>query len=420
MGKTIAEKIASVRSGRDVAADDIAVVDVGLSYVQDTTGPLAVDVFAGLGVESVHDPDRAIVFIDHSAPSPRKELSNDHIKLRRFAEQTGCVLSEIGNGVCHQVALESYVRPGEVTVGADSHTCTGGALGSLATGMGSTDIAVAMALGKTWLRVPQTIRVELTGSFRTGVYAKDFILHLIGTLGANGATYQSLEFGGPAVVEMPVADRATIANMAVEAGAKCGLFPSDTVTETYLAAQGRPADFTPLDADVDAVYVRTVEMDLASIAPTVSMPHYVDNTRAIGHPDCQDVRVNQVFIGTCTSGRIEDLRVAASILDGRQVAPGVRLLVTPASRKVYLDAVREGILEVIVAAGGSVQTPGCGACLGLHGGILGDGEVCVATSNRNFRGRMGNTEGRIILASPATAAASAVEGKLTDPRGYVS
>jgi len=419
MGKTIAEKILSARSGRDISADEIAVAAVGLSYVQDGTGPLAIDGFAELGFDQLHDPERAIIFIDHSAPSPRKELSNDHIKLRAFAEKTGCILSEVGGGVCHQIALESYVRPGEVTVGADSHTCTGGALGSLATGMGSTDVAVAMALGKTWLRVPQTTRIELAGAFQQGVYAKDFMLHLVGMLGANGATYQSLEFHGSAVDKMPVSDRATIANMAVEAGAKCGLFPSDEITRGYLAEQGRPADFVAVDADIDALYVRSVEIDLSSIDPTVSMPHYVDNTRPIDHSECRDVRVDQVFIGTCTGGRIEDLRVAASILAGRSVASGVRLLVTPGSRKVYMAAIEEGILGTIVAAGGSVQTPGCGACVGVHGGILGDGEVCVATSNRNFRGRMGNTEGSIILASPATAAASAVEGKLADPRGYV-
>jgi len=420
VGKTLAEKILSMRSGRDVSADDIVVADVGLSYVQDGTGPLTVDGFGELGFERVHDPDRTIIFIDHSAPSPRRELSNDHIKLRRFAEKTGCILSEVGAGVCHQIAIERYVRPGEVTVGADSHTCTGGALGSLATGMGSTDVAVAMALGKTWLRVPQTVRVRLAGSLPPGVYAKDVILHLIGVLGANGTTYQSLEFRGPAIGKMPVSDRATIANMAVEAGAKCGLFPSEDVTRVYLTELGRPEDFVPLDADDDAVYVRTVEIDLSTIVPTVSMPHYVDNTRPIDDSECSDLCVDQVFIGTCTNGRLDDLRVAAAILDGRRVAAGVRLLVAPASRKVYLDAVKEGIIEPIVAAGGSVQTPGCGPCVGVHGGILGDGEVCVATSNRNFRGRMGNPEGSIILASPATAAATAVEGRLTDPRDYVS
>jgi len=397
----------------------MAIAEIGLSYVQDTTGPLTVDGFAELGFDSVHDPERAIIFLDHSAPSPRKELSNDHIKLRGFAEKTGCILSKIGNGVCHQVALESYVRPGEITVGADSHTCTGGALGSLATGMGSTDVAVAMALGKTWLRVPETIRIDLTGLFQNGVYAKDLILHLIGSMGADGATYQSLEFHGSAVDAMPVCDRATIANMAVEAGAKCGLFPSDTVTESYLKEQGRPQDFAPVDADPDAVYTSSVAIDVSTLVPTVSLPHYVDNTRPIDHPDCSDVRVDQVFIGTCTSGRIEDLRVAAAVLNGRQISRDVRLLVTPASRKIYMDAIKEGILETIVAAGGSVQTPGCGACLGVHGGILGDDELCIATSNRNFRGRMGNTAGSIILASPATAAASAVEGKLADPRNYL-
>ncbi len=420
MGKTLAEKILSERAGHDVTAGEIVVVDVGLAYVQDGTGPLALDGISELGLESVANPGRSILFIDHSAPSPRKELSNDHIKLRRFAEKTGVILSEVGAGVCHQIALESYVRPGEVTVGADSHTCTGGALCSLATGMGSTDVAVAMALGKTWLRVPETIRVNLSGEFNAGVYAKDFVLHLIGMLGANGATYQSLEFHGPAAASMPIPDRATISNMAVEAGAKYGLFPSDEVTREYLASRGREKDFRAIAADADAVYDKTIDIDLSAIEPTVSMPHYVDNTRAISHDDCKDVKVQQVFIGTCTCGRIEDLRVAAAILNGRKVASHIRLLVTPASKDVFLAAAREGVLETIIEAGGCIQTPGCGACVGVHGGILGDGEICVATSNRNFRGRMGNTEGSIILVSPATAAATAIEGKLADPRRYVS
>ena len=278
MGKTLAEKILSLKSNTDVRAGDIVISPVDLAFVQDTTGPLTVREFLNNGFEKPADPAKTVLFIDHAAPSPNNQLSTDHITLRDFAEKTGCVLSDAGDGVCHQLVAENIAAPGDVIVGADSHTVTAGGIGAFATGMGSSDVAVAMALGKTWFRVPETIRVVCSGKFQKHVYAKDLILHLIGLIGADGATYKALEFAGETVDNMPIADRLTIANMAVEAGAKVGLFPSDETTRNYLKAQGREDKYQPLTADSDAVYERTVNIDVSELEPTVSKPHTVDNT----------------------------------------------------------------------------------------------------------------------------------------------
>jgi 3-isopropylmalate/(R)-2-methylmalate dehydratase large subunit len=296
-------------------------------------------------------------------------------------------------------------------VGGDSHTCTAGAFGAFATGVGSTDVAVAMALGQTWFRVPESFSVELTGRFEKGVFAKDLILHLIGDIGAAGATYQALEFSGD-LEALDLESRLTVSNMAVEAGAKAGLFPADEITLAYLEDRGRSGE--KLGPDPGASYQRSLEYDLGRIEPTVSKPHSVDNT-ALAR-DLSDVKVDQVFIGTCTNGRIGDLQIAADMLAGKKIENGVRLLVGPASRETYLEAERRGLLRIFVEAGGLVLPPGCGPCVGVHQGALGSGEVALATQNRNFKGRMGNPEGFIYLASPATAAATALAGRITDPR----
>lgn len=413
MGQTLAEKILTVRSDTEARAGHIVVARVDLAFVQDTTGPLTVRQFSEAGLP-LHNPERTALFIDHSAPSPAKELSNDHMFLRKFAEETGAKLSDIGEGVCHQLVAESWAKPGDVIVGADSHTVTAGAIGAFATGMGSTDVAIAMALGKTWLRVPETMRIRATGKWPKGVYGKDLILHLIGMVGADGATYKSLEFTGEAIDAMPMSQRLTIANMAVEAGAKVGLFPSDAVTQSYLREQGRGELFVPLAPDPDAVYESTIDIDVSKLEPTVSKPHTVDNT-ALAR-ELKGIKIEQVFIGTCTNGRLEDLALVASMLKGKRHHPRTRLVVAPASQKILLAAIEKGYITTLVEAGATVVPPGCAACLGVHQGVLGNGESCLSTANRNFKGRMGNPDSFIYLASPATAAATALRGEITDPR----
>jgi len=291
----------------------------------------------------------------------------------------------------------------------------GGALGAFATGMGSTDVAVAFGLGKTWLRIPEAIEFNLSGRLQKGVEAKDIILHIIGLITADGATYQSMEFSGNAVEKMPVEDRAAVANMTVEAGAKTGLFPSDTQTKKFLKDEGRVGDFREIKPENPA-YEKTFDIKLDELTPMVSFPHTVDNVRPITHKDCRGVRIQQVFLGSCTNGRLKDLQSAARILKGKQIPPDVRMIVIPASREVYLKALEDGTLKTLLEAGAAVQNPGCGPCLGVHQGVLGDGESCLASSNRNFRGRMGNPQSFVYLASPATCAASALTGELTDPR----
>ncbi len=417
MGKTLAEKILSSKSGAEARAGGLVVARVDLAFVQDSTGPLTLRQLAELGIGILKYPKRTAVFLDHSAPSPAKELSNDHIFLRDFANKNGVFLSDVGEGVCHQRVAESWANPGDVVVGSDSHTVTAGALGAFATGMGSTDIAVAIALGKTWFRVPETIRVLVSGRLEHGVYGKDLILHVIGLIGADGATYKSLEFAGPAIEAMAMPDRLTIANMAVEAGAKVGLFASDEVTRKYLTQQGRSERFVPISPDTDATYERTIEIDGSALEPTVSKPHTVDNVSLAR--ELKGVRIHQVFLGTCTNGRLEDLLVAAQMLKGRKRNPATRLIVAPASKRIYLDAMATGYMETLVEAGAAVVPPGCAACLGVHQGVLGDGEACLSTANRNFKGRMGNPNSFVYLGSPATAAATAITGEITDPREFL-
>ena len=413
MGQTIAEKIISNHAGYSVKAGELCIAKVDVAAVQDGTGPLMVQEFKKLGKEKPANPERCILFIDHASPSPRKELSNTHIVLRDFAKETGAILSETGCGVCHQRLVESFVNPGEILVGADSHTCTSGALGAFSTGMGSTDVAVAMAMGKTWLKVPHTFKVIVNGKFPQGVYAKDLILHLIGQIGADGATYKALEFHGSTIENMTMADRFTLANMAVEAGAKAGLFATDKKTKAYLKERGRVEKFVEIKPDTNAIYERIIEIDASTLEPTVACPHTVDNTKLA--KDLKDIKVNQVFVGTCTNGRIEDLRIVAEILKDKKVNSDVRMIVVPASKDVYKQAIEEGIISILIDAGAQILGPGCGPCVGVHAGILGDGEVCLATQNRNFQGRMGNTKGFIYLSSPAVAAHSAITGYITAP-----
>jgi 3-isopropylmalate/(R)-2-methylmalate dehydratase large subunit len=413
VGKTLAEKILTKKSAGDACAGDIVISKVDLAFVQDTTGPLTVRQFQS-GKFKLANPQRTALFFDHAAPSPNRQLSNDHKLLRQFAEDTGCLKYDVGSGVCHQLVAEALARPGDVVIGADSHTVTAGALGAFATGMGSSDVAVVFALGKTWLRVPESFKINIEGKFNDKVGAKDLVLYLIGAIGADGATYKALEFGGDGLKNLTMSDRFTVANMAVEAGAKVGLFPSDEITQTYLKAQGREKDFQPLAADKDAVYEKTIGLDLGAIEPMVAKPHQVDNVAKA--KELKGPKIQQVFIGTCTNGRLEDLSIAATILKGKKHHPDTRLIVAPASSKVLLEAIAAGYIKTLLEAGAVILPPGCGACLGLHQGVLGDGEACLSTANRNFKGRMGNPEAFIYLGSPATAAASAITGEITDPR----
>ncbi|MCL2550431.1 MAG: 3-isopropylmalate dehydratase large subunit [Methanimicrococcus sp.] len=415
--QTLAEKIISGRAGKAVYAGDITLVDVDVTAVQDGTGPLAVQQLEKMNLVQAANPDRTVLFIDHAAPSPQKDLSNAHVILRTFSKKTGAHLSEAGEGVCHQRLIESYVNPGDILIGADSHTCTSGALGSFATGMGSTDVAVGIALGKTWFRVPETFLVNVTGAFQKGVYAKDLILHLIGLIGADGATYKALEFRGETIEKMTMSQRFTLANMAVEAGAKAGLFETDATTKAYLEEHGRGDKFKEIKADKGAVYERVINIDASKLEPTISKPHTVDNTAVVS--EIAGTKIDQVFIGTCTNGRIDDLEIAAKILKGKQRHPDTRLIIVPASKDIYLEAVLKGYIETFIKAGAIIMAPGCGPCVGVHEGALADGEACLATQNRNFQGRMGNTEGFIYLGSPATAAATAIAGVITDPREVI-
>jgi len=412
-GQNLTEKIISRHTGKSVQPGDMVVADVDIVLAQDGTAPLAIRQVKKLGTFENERNHLSILFMDHASPSPRKELSDDHAFMRRFAKEYNATVSDIGEGICHQLIAEKYAAPGLLILGADSHTCTAGAFCAFATGMGSTDIAVAMATGKTWLRVPESIKVVLHGKLSKGVSAKDLILHIIGDIGADGATYKALEFSGD-IDPLDMEQRLVISNMAVEAGAKAGLFPADNITLAYLQEHGRAEQFNVIAPDSDAVYEKIIEYHPDSIEPTVAMPNAVDNTAPAS--TLSGISVDQVFIGTCTNGRLSDLETAAAILRGKRVASGVRLIVCPASRAIYLKAVEKGLVTIFVEAGGLVLPPGCGPCVGIHQGILAKNEVVLSTQNRNFQGRMGNPESSIYLASPATTAASALSGHITDPR----
>lgn len=412
MGLTLVEKILSEHADKDVHAGELIVSRVDVCAVQDGTGPLTVQEFKKLGKDKLKNPERTILFIDHASPSPRKELSNTHTVLREFSKDYGAVLSDVGKGVCHQRLIEDYVNPAEVLVGADSHTCTSGALGAFATGMGSTDVAIAMAIGKTWLKVPKTLKINVNGKFREGVCAKDLILHLIGLIGADGATYMALEFCGDTIKNMSMSDRFTLSNMAVEAGAKCGLIVPDETTREYLKSRGREDMFRVVEPDEDAIYERVIDINAEDVERTVSCPHTVDNVKKVS--ELGNIKVDQVFVGTCTNGRLEDMRTVAEILKGKKVNPDVRMLICPASPDVYKASLKEGLIEIFMEAGAVILPPGCGPCVGVHAGTLADGEVCLSTQNRNFQGRMGNTNGNIYLCSPYVAAYSAINGHISD------
>ena len=425
MGYTLAEKIlaahaaaeggAAQSGARALHAGDLIEVGVDVVLSNDITAPIAIREFEKLGVKRVFDPERVVMVPDHFAPNKDIKSAEQCRVMRQFAHaQALSHYAEVGRmGIEHVLLPEQgWVVPGDVVVGADSHTCTYGALGAFATGMGSTDIAVAMATGHIWMRVPETVRIVYTGTLQPWVGGKDLILYTIGQIGVSGARYQSIEFAGPVTTALPMSARFTMANMAIEAGAKAGLFAVDATTRAYVDARAERS-YSVYRADDDADYARVIEIDVGQIAPQVALPHLPENARAVDQVG--DVTLDQVVIGSCTNGRLDDLRVAAKILQGKRVHPHVRCIVIPGSQQVYLDALREGILETFVAAGAVVSTPTCGPCLGGHMGVLAAGERALSTTNRNFRGRMGHPESLVYLAGPAVAAASAVTGTIVSP-----
>lgn len=418
-GKTLAEKIIGSHTGSGSATSgEVVIVKVDYTFSHDAAGPLLINQVNKLNAGSIDDAkDRTIFFIDHAVPSPTKELSNDQATVRNYALNNGMILSDAGNGICHQVMAEDYSSPGDLIVGTDSHTCTSGGLCAFATGMGATDIAVAMKLRKTWLRVPETMRVKLSGHAPRGVFAKDMILRALSLLGTDGATYKSLEFTGSAVDEMDVYGRLTLTNMAVEAGAKTGIIASDQKTRQYLKEFGREEKWQEIRADSDANYESEIDVNASELEPQIALPSSPDNVKPVS--EVKDVRVNEVFIGSCTNTRIEDMRTVAKIFRDRKKAKGLKLVVTPSSQKVYLRCVKEGIVEILINAGAIVTPAGCGVCFGALGGIPADNDVIFSSSNRNFPGRTGNPKAQTYLGSPATAAATAIQGYIADPREYL-
>lgn len=418
MPKTIVEKIMSQHSCLDVKAGDLALCKVDFCFSQDGTSNIVIDQLKNLGAKKVFDNNKVAFVIDHSAPSPREGVSAVHKRMRDFSKEFGFKIYDIGCGVCHQVIPESGdVLPGDLVLGADSHTCTYGALGAFATGVGSTDLAIAVMSGKNWFKIPETFKIILSGKTKKGVSAKDVIIYLIGKISVSGATYKSIEFYGQYVNKLDMDGRFTICNMAIEMGAKCAFMPVDKITLSWLKRNTKKSQFNIISADKDANYEKVLEFDVSRINPMISKPHVVDNVSEA--KELEDIEINEVYIGTCTNGRLKDLKDAHLILKKHKVKATIRCIVAPASKRVYLEALRLGIIKDLIAAGCVVVTPGCGPCVGTHQGVPADNEVVVSTANRNFKGRMGNPNAFIYLVSPLTAAASAVTGKITDPRKFI-
>lgn len=412
----LTEKILAKASCKTkVKPDNIIDANVDMVMVHDLTGPLAVEAFKRIGIGNVWDNQKIVIILDHQVPAESVKAAELHKMLRAFAKEQDICLYDVGRGgICHQVLPEKgHVLPGTVILGADSHTCTHGAFGAFATGIGSTEAAAVFATGKIWFKVPRTIKVNVQGKLKTYVTPKDLILSIVGQIGADGATYKAIELGGSTIREMSMAGRMTLCNMTVEMGAKNGIIEPDEITRRFL--EGRTnKPYESQKSDKDAKYEKTFEFDASDLEPMVACPSSVDNVKRA--TELSNVPIEQAFIGSCTNGRIEDLRLAAKVMKGNTVKDGVRALVIPASQEVYRQAVDEGLVEIFTDAGALVCSSACGPCLGGHIGLLAAGETCVSTSNRNFIGRMGSAQASVFLASPATVAASALTGKITDPR----
>ncbi len=420
IGLTIAEKIFSRASGKPVIAGEFVFADIDCAMIHDITGPLAIqgfyEIMAGRKEKRVWDSNKIVMLFDHQVPADSLNAANNHIMLRKFAKEQDILNYDVYEGVCHQVMPEKgHVNPGDLIIGSDSHTCTYGALGAFSTGVGSTDMASTLATGKLWFKVPQSMRFEIEGKLPDRVCSKDVILHIIGDVGVDGAAYSACEYVGSTVRNMSISERMTMSNMAIEMGGMAGIVEPDREAEEYLK-QCIP-DFK-LDShwhgDEDASYTQHHEYDVSDLQPQIACPHNVDNIKNVS--EVEGTEIDQIFIGSCTNGRFEDLKVVAEILDGHHIADGVRVIIIPASRTEYLKVLEAGFIECFVEAGALVEAPCCGPCMGGSFGLLGDGEVGLATSNRNFRGRQGSAEAFVYLCSPATAAASAITGRITDPR----
>ena len=418
MGKTFAEKILAVKSNeKDVSAGKIVTASADMLLCSAATFAIAIEQFYRLEVTSVWDPDKVFVILDHFVPAPSSQVANNHKVIREFVAEQGIKhFYDIREGICHQVLLEKCCAlPGTLILGKDSHTTSSGAVGAFGCGIGTTDTAVVLATGKIWLRVPESVKIVIEGKPPTGVFAKDIILKAVQRLTSTGCIYKSAEFCGETVESMAVSERFTLTNMSVEMGAKTSFVGFDDIAKKYLKERGCQ-DFEPVFPDRDALYAREYKLNVSSLEPVVACPPHVDNVKPVTELD--GVEVHQAFLGSCTNGRIDDLAIAAGLLQGREVHPNVRMLVVPASREVYLEALGQGYIKTFLESGAVVLNPHCSACFGANG-ILADGERCISSSNRNFIGRMGNTRSEIFLASPATVAASAINGKISDPRGFL-
>ncbi|MFZ5825862.1 MAG: 3-isopropylmalate dehydratase large subunit [Bacillota bacterium] len=419
MPQTMAEKLLSRKAGRPVGAGELAVCAVDLTVAHDGNRPQSIDILRELGGNGPWDPERVKLVIDHAPTQPNQAAAAIHAGMRQFGREFGVEVLGPGEGICHQIIPErGYVSPGDLVLGTDSHTCTYGAYNMFGSGVGSSDLAAAMLTGTLWLKVPESIRIHVEGRLRPGVYAKDAILHLTRVMTADGATYAALEFDGPGLEHLSVGSRMTMANMAVEMGAKAGLFPYDRVLADWLAGRRLRRAPAPVAADPGATYQSELTLNLTDLEPQIACPHNVDNVRPVS--EVAGTPIHQAVIGTCVNGRLEDIEEAARVLRGRRVHPEVRLFVTPASREVYLAAVRSGAIEVLLEAGAVMATPGCSGCTGgSHVAIPSDGENVISTANRNFIGRLGNPFASTYLASPAVVAAAAVAGKIVDCRNYL-
>ena len=410
---TLIEEIFSHKAGRPVVAGEILLLDVDYIMSHDNTTPLAIRAFQKIG-KPLLDKNRIVLHLDHAYPAPNVLAAENHKRILEFVQEQELPYL-FKQGVCHQVMIEEgFVTPGAIIIGADSHSNTYGALGAFGAGLGSTEIAVAWATGKCWFKVPETIRIELTGTPQPGVYAKDVMIHIAGLLGMDGSTYRSVEFGGSYIEGLPMHERIVFPNMSTEIGAKCGLITADQVTLDYLETETPASGPFELVQPVNPHYERVVEIDVSTLTPQVSCHPDVDNVRSL--EQIEGLEVHEVYIGTCTNARYEDIELVANMLKGKQVDPFTRVIVTPASQRIYKKALQNGLIETLLDAGCTVTGTGCGACIGRHGGILAAGERALTTMNRNFIGRMGSPEAEIYLASPATAAATALTGRITDPR----